>query len=108
MERDPARAEGRAAFLKRAAAAFERTLTVDSENIVAHYALGQIYGLLGDRDRAASHTALHARYKPDENARDRAVALARAANPAANRAAQSIVIYRLAGESPEARVGGTR
>jgi tetratricopeptide (TPR) repeat protein len=108
MERDPSRADQRTSLLKRAAAAFERTLAVDSENVVAHYALGQIYGLLGDPDRSATHTALHARYKPDENARDRAVALARAANPAANYAAQSIVIYRLGAGSSEARVDGTR
>jgi lipopolysaccharide biosynthesis regulator YciM len=88
-------------LLARAAKAFERTLAVDSENVPAHYALGQIYGLLGDSNRAASHSALHARYKPDENARDRAVALARAANSAANHAAQSIVIYRL--DSPAGR-----
>ena len=56
-------------------AAFERTLAIDSENVVAHYALGLIC-------TASSATAngrrliarLHARYKPDENARDRAVA----------------------------------
>jgi tetratricopeptide (TPR) repeat protein len=108
MERESSRAEQRTTLLKRAAAAFERTLAVDSENIVAHYALGQIYGLLGDRARADTHTALHARYKPDENARDRAVALARTANPAANHAAQSIVIYRLSAGSVEAGVGGTR
>ena len=95
LERQPAQAGARTALLQRAAAAFERTLQVDSENIVAHYALGQIFGLLGDRERAANHGELHARYKPDENARDRAVALARASNPAANHAAQSIVIYRL-------------
>jgi len=111
MERDPSRADRRTALLTRAAGAFDRTLAVDSENVVAHYALGQIYSLLGDRERAANHTALHARYKPDENARDRAVALARASNPAANHAAQSIVIYRL--EAPStgpfpAHAGGAR
>ena len=95
IERGPSRSEARRTLLMRAAEAFERTLAVDVENIAAHYALGQIHGLLGNSDRAANHVALHARYKPDENARDRAVALARAANAAANHAAQSIVIYRL-------------
>jgi tetratricopeptide (TPR) repeat protein len=95
LERDPSQSAARAALLDRAVAAFERTLAIDSENIVAHYALGQIHSLRGDRERAANHIALHARYKPDENARDRAVALARASNPAANHAAQSIVIYQL-------------
>ena len=83
--------------------AFERTLAVDSENIVAHYALGQIFALLGNQERSAHHAAEHARYKPDENARDRAVALARAADPAANHAAQSIVIYRLDRRADELR-----
>jgi tetratricopeptide (TPR) repeat protein len=95
QERDPKRADARRTLLDRAVAAFERTLAVDSENIVAHYALGQIFALVGNQERAAHHVSEHARYKPDENARDRAVALARAANPAANHAAQSIVIYRL-------------
>ena len=45
--------------------------------------------------RAADHAALHARYKPDDNARDRAIATHRLANAAANHAAQSIVIYPL-------------
>jgi hypothetical protein len=38
---------------------------------------------------------LHARYKPDDNAGDRAIALARARYPAANKAAEAVVIYPL-------------
>jgi len=70
-------------------------LTIDSENVIAHYALNLIYGELGDAARSAEHAALHARYKPDDNARDHAISTHRLANAAANHAAQSIVIYPL-------------
>ena len=95
VERGPARAVARRRFLEQAAAQFEQTLTIDSENVTAHYALNLIYGELGDAARSAEHAALHARYKPDDNARDHAVAVHRTANAAANHAAQSIVIYPL-------------
>ena len=95
MERGHARAAARRDLLQRAAAEFEKTLAIDAENVTAHYALGLIYGELGDAAKSAEHTALHARYKPDDNARDHAVAVHRAANEAANHAAQSIVIYPL-------------
>jgi tetratricopeptide (TPR) repeat protein len=95
VERGHARSAARRDFLQRAAAQFERTLAIDSENVTAHYALSLIYRELGDAARSADHAALHARYKPDDNARDHAVAVHRLANPAANHAAQSIVIYPL-------------
>jgi hypothetical protein len=57
--------------------------------------LKQVYRLLGDRELEAEHAALHARYKPDDNARDRAAALARGRYPAANHAAEDVVIYDL-------------
>lgn len=95
LERGPSAEAGRRQLLQRAAAQFERTLQLDSENVTAHYVLSLIYGQLGDARRAADHAALHARYKPDDNARDRAIATHRLANAAANHAAQSIVIYQL-------------
>jgi hypothetical protein len=95
VERGAARAAARHDFLQKAADQFERTLTIDSENVTAHYALSLIYGELGDAARSAEHAALHGRFKPDDNARDHAVAVHRAANAAANHAAQSIVIYPL-------------
>jgi tetratricopeptide (TPR) repeat protein len=95
LERGPSAAAARRQFLERAAAQFERTLQLDQENVTAHYVLSLIYGQLGDGKRAADHAALHARYKPDDNARDHAIATHRLANPAANHAAQSIVIYPL-------------
>lgn len=95
-ERGPRNAGTRRAFLLEAAGAFERTLSLDPENVTAHYVLALIHEELGDADRAEQHRRQHARYKPDENARDRAIATHRLANPAANHAAQSVVIYPLA------------
>ncbi len=94
-ERGPARAEARAARLNEARESFERGLAIDPENVTAHYNLGLIYSQLGDRDAADRHQALHAKYKPDDNARDRAIAIARRADPAADHAAEAIVIYDL-------------
>ncbi|MGI8602055.1 MAG: multiheme c-type cytochrome [Verrucomicrobiales bacterium] len=74
---------------------FERTLTLDSENLTAHYNLALIHEQLGDAQRATEHRKLHERYRPDDNARDRAIGIARRANPAADHAAQAIVIYDL-------------
>ncbi len=93
--REPDEQLQRDKLLREAAANFEKTLTLDSENVAAHYNLQVIYGLLGDDIRAAEHERLHARYKPDDNARDRAIALARQKYPAANHAAEAVVIYSL-------------
>jgi tetratricopeptide (TPR) repeat protein len=82
-------------FLKQAAEQFRKTLALDSENLAAHYNLALIYQRLGDEKLAAEHQRLHQRYRPDDNARDRAVAIARRANPAADHAAQATVIYSL-------------
>ena len=90
--------EGRAEREKALVAAigwFERTLSEDPENLTAHYNLAQIYGRLGDSERAEEHLTLHARYRPDDNARDRAVQRARARDAAASHAADAIVIYDL-------------
>jgi hypothetical protein len=38
---------------------------------------------------------MHERYRPDDNARDRAVTAARRRDPAADHAAQALVIYPL-------------
>jgi hypothetical protein len=45
--------------------------------------------------KAAEHRRLHERYRRDDNARDRAIAAARRRDPAADHAAQAIVIYPL-------------
>jgi hypothetical protein len=50
---------------------------------------------LGDEAKAAEHRTLHERFRPDDNARDRAIAIHRRNHPPADHAAQSIVIYDL-------------
>ncbi len=109
-ERSAEGAETRTMLLREAATVFERTLAIDAENITAHYALALVAEALGDPARAAFHRAAHERYKPDENARDRSIALHRLANPAANRAAQALVIYELTTPSTAdvRRSGATR
>ncbi|HEX7860298.1 MAG TPA: tetratricopeptide repeat protein [Verrucomicrobiae bacterium] len=82
-------------FLYLALARFNRTLELDSENLTAHYNLALILSQLGDSDKAAFHRKEHEKYRPDDNARDHAIATHRAKNPAADHAAQSIVIYNL-------------
>jgi Cytochrome c554 and c-prime len=95
QERGTERRTAREALLRRGVELWERVLTIDPENLTAHYNLGLVYPELGDPKRAAEHVALHARYKPDDNARDRAVAQARMRYPAADRAAEAVVIYDL-------------
>jgi hypothetical protein len=68
---------------------------LDSENVPAHHNLSLLYRELGDEKKAAEHRELHARYKPDDNAADRAVRLAREKYPAANHAAEAVVVYDL-------------
>jgi tetratricopeptide (TPR) repeat protein len=82
-------------FLSHAAAQFEKTLAIDSENLTAHYTLSLIYAQLGDETRANYHRAEHEKYRPDDNARDHAITNARRADPAADHAAQATVIYSL-------------
>ena len=94
-ERDPARAPERDALLRESAAWLDRALAIDPENAAAHYTLSLVYAQRGDEAAAARHRELHARYKPDDNARDSAIARARLANPAANHAAEAVVIYDL-------------
>lgn len=82
-------------LLEEARRQFEKTLKIDSENITAHYNLALIETALGNEAKAAEHRQLHERYRPDDNARDSAVAVARRSDKAADHAAQSIVIYDL-------------
>jgi tetratricopeptide (TPR) repeat protein len=74
---------------------FLEVLAYDPENLSAHWGLKRVYGDLGDVERARKHAALHAYYKPDDNARDYAVARARRKYPAANTASEAVVVYDL-------------
>lgn len=82
-------------FLHKAKERFQKTLSLDSENVTAHYNLALIHSQLGDETKAAEHRKLHERYRTDDNARDKAVANARRRDKAADHAAQAIVIYDL-------------
>ncbi len=95
QERGEAHQESREAFLREAITYFERGLAIDSEDDAAHYNLDLIYRALGEKEKAAEHHALYLKYKPDDNARDRVIALHRSTHPAANHAAEAIVIYDL-------------
>ncbi len=87
-------------LLRWAADRHDAALAEDPENVVAHYGLAQVHARLGDEETANRHRALHATYRPDDNAQDRAVAAARLRDPAANFAAQALVVHDLQ------RVGG--
>ncbi len=82
-------------LLDRAITAFERSLALDPESVTAHYNLAQVYAALGDSVGEERHRALHAKYKVDDHARDHAISVHRRENPAADHAAEAIVIYDL-------------
>ncbi|MDP7304691.1 MAG: hypothetical protein QGG09_16415, partial [Pirellulaceae bacterium] len=102
------RRDVRDTLLRQAVEQFEKTLRIDAENVTAHYNLALLYTRLDDELRAAKHRRDHARYKPDDNAGDQAVTLARQKSAAADHAAESLVIYSLhrtgAPELPNAAV----
>ena len=95
MARGEAGREERTAYLHEAAEMFETSLILDPEGMVAHYGLMQVLRDLGDVEGAAMHEELHAKYKPDDNAKDHAISQARQQYPAANRASEAVVIYEL-------------
>ena len=80
--------------LEQASTWFHAALAQDPENTAAHYNLSQVYRQLG-LDQAAHHAAEHERYRVDDNARDQAVAAARRRDPAADHAADPVVIHDL-------------
>lgn len=88
-------------LLQAAVEQFHRTLAIDAENEEAHFGLQQAYALLGDPERAAKHRRKHLEYKLDDNARDVAFVAARRRYPAANHAAEAVVIYDLQRDSQE-------
>ncbi len=90
--------------LREAVDVFQRTLTLDSENVDAHHNLSQLYSLLGDTRTAETHRNLHARYHPDDTARGRAAAAARSQYPAANAASEAVTIYELRAVDSQGKV----
>lgn len=112
MRGDERKAE-REALLKEAVEAFERVLKIDSESFRAHYNLNLLYTVLGNEEKAKHHHELHDRYKDDDTIRGVAIPKAREKYPAANHAAEPLVIYPLqrAGAPelpPDAAVAGAK
>jgi tetratricopeptide (TPR) repeat protein len=95
QERGSGALPARTALLREAADYYNKALAYDPENVTAHYGLKLVYVDLGDTESAKKHAELHAKYKPDDNARDYAIAQARMKYPAANKAAEAVVIYDL-------------
>ncbi len=95
LERGTSGQASRHVYLEQAAQWFSKALEFDPENAEAHYGLAQVYTQLDRIEEAEKHRALHAKYKVDDNARDRAVAIARRNNAAADHAADDIVVYDL-------------
>lgn len=85
----------RHALLEEAADWFAQALVLDPENTEAHYGLAQVYARLDRPEDAARHRRLHETYRVDDNARDRAVAIARGRDSAADHAANDVVVYDL-------------
>lgn len=104
LERGASRKAAREALQEEAMRWFSRSLAIDPENAEAHYGLAQIHTARGAGEQATRHRALHARYKVDDNARDRAVAAARRRDAAADHAANAVVIYDL--QRPADAAGG--
>jgi len=89
------RSPRRETHMREAEAWYLKALALDTENLTAHWGLKQVYRDLGDEVNERKHGELHLYYKPDDNARDYAVAQARIRYPAANHAAEAVVIYDL-------------
>jgi tetratricopeptide (TPR) repeat protein len=85
----------RKAFIDRASAMYDRALSIDPENVAAHYGMMQVYRLEGKMEQAEKHQQLHKLYKPDDSSRDSAIGLARAKDPYADLTANPVVIYDL-------------
>ncbi len=94
-ERGGADDQRREQLLAQSEELYRSVLQIDPENAEAYWGMAQIYAQTGRDREAAEQRRLHAVYKRDDNARDRAVALARRSNPAANHAAEAVVIYDL-------------
>ena len=82
-------------YLAAARSEFERVLSLDSENLMAHANLTTIYERLGETAKAEEHRLANLKYKLDDNASNLARRPARQKYPAANKAAEALVIYSL-------------
>ena len=77
---------------------YKEALELNPELANAHFGLYQLYSAMGETDNltlADKHKKLHEKYKTDDNAHDVAIVKARAANKAADHAAENIAVYQL-------------
>jgi tetratricopeptide (TPR) repeat protein len=95
QERGESKRQARLALLERARQRFQQVLTIDPENVTAHYNLALVNMELGQPQAAQQHRELHEQYRPDDQAVERAVSLHRRRNPAANHAAEAVAVYDL-------------
>lgn len=102
QERGEARRTARMDWLHRARDRFEQVLAADPENVTAHYNLALVCAELGEPEQARLHRAQHERYRPDDQAIQRAVTIHRERNAAADHAAEAVAIYDLQRESTTA------
>lgn len=82
-------------WLRDCIASLQRTLEIDSENATAHYNLQRAHQLLGEQDKADRHGRLHRKYKADDAISGAVIGKARERYPAADHAAEAVVIYPL-------------
>jgi tetratricopeptide (TPR) repeat protein len=100
QERGETRRDERIAFLEQARERLEQALELEPEYAAPHHNLSLVLGELGNANQADHHRMLHERYRSDDNAVEHAVTLHRSRNPAADHAAEPVVIYDL--QRPEA------
>ena len=82
-------------LIREAEAELQQVLEIDSENVTAHANLAEVYAWIGETQKQQHHRRLHQRYKPDDTAAEVAQPAARRKYPAANHAAEALVIYDL-------------
>jgi len=93
--RSQAQQQQRDEWLRRGIENFQQTLAIDSENATAHYNLQRIYRQLGENAQAEIHGQLHLKYKGDDSIQGVVIGMARKRYPAADHAAEALVIYPL-------------
>jgi tetratricopeptide (TPR) repeat protein len=87
--------EERVQMMNEARDIYLKALDLDPENVSSHWGLYLVFKDLDEQELAENHLRLHGKYKTDDNARDEAFARARKKYPAANKAAEAVVIYEL-------------
>ena len=82
-------------WLETAKQNLQKVLKLDVENAEAYFHLSRLHEITKDNKKAEKYRQLHNKYKVDEFARSKAIAIHRKRNPEANHAANPVVIYPL-------------